>query len=62
MARHKRIAATYAAYLTSANAGDCANIAHVLKMAKYYTGSEGQYSHSMATHKAQLDRTLGPAK
>ncbi len=62
MGHHRRVAAKYPEYVPTANAGDCTKIAHLLKMARYYTSSESAYAQSMVSKKAQLDRTLGPAK
>lgn len=61
MNHHKRLALKFATYLASANAGDCIEVAHLLKMAHYYTGNEGTYARQMTNKKAELDRSLGAA-
>ncbi len=58
MGNHQRIAGTLAEYLGQVNAGDCAGVAHSLKLAHYYTGDETVYALSMSAKKAQLDKEL----
>ena len=57
-----KTAARFSAFCPLPTRGTAPNIAHLLKMDKYYTGDEGAYSRSMTSKKAQFDRTLGPAK
>jgi len=60
MDHHKGVATRFAD-VSSANAGDCAAVANILKRDRYYTGNEGTYARNMVAKKAELDRTLGPA-
>jgi hypothetical protein len=53
MDHHKKVAAKYAKYVDSANAGNCKLIAHYLKLDCYYTGNEGIYATSMTSKKAE---------
>lgn len=54
-ARHRSIAASHPDYLERANAGDCAGVAHILKLASYYTGDETAYARSMSAQLARLN-------
>lgn len=60
LAHHQAIAARNPAFLTALNAGDTTAVAHALKQAKYYSGSEPDYARGMARYKAEIDRALGP--
>lgn len=59
MDHHKAVATRFIEYVPSANAGDCAKVANILKRDRYYTGNEGTYARNMTAKKAELDRTLG---
>ena len=47
MSLHRKIAQSHPDYLATVNAGDCAGVAHILKLASYYTGDETVYGRSM---------------
>jgi hypothetical protein len=59
--RHQTIAKHDAGFLPSLNQGDCAKVAHSLKIAKYYTGPEPAYAAGMTRMKKEIDAQLGPA-
>ena len=47
-------------YLPAMNAGDIRTVAHVLKVAGYYTDREDHYRAAMMSNRALLERQLGP--
>jgi hypothetical protein len=61
MDHHKLVATRFPEYLATANAGNCASVAFMLKKDHYYTGDAGIYAASMTSKKAEIDRILGPA-
>jgi hypothetical protein len=57
----KTVSQRYAASWTAVIAGDPAQYAHMLKMQKYYTGSEADYTSTLVSVVHQLQRTASAA-
>jgi hypothetical protein len=57
---HQRLARTNVGYLTAVNAGDIRTVAHLLKLAHYYTAAETDYVKNMTAQKNVIDQKLGP--
>jgi hypothetical protein len=59
VARHIGYSKKQAGYLDAINAGDTDQVAHILKVLKYYTATEASYKAGMKRCKATIDAKLG---
>jgi hypothetical protein len=60
LGHHQKIATSNPDYLRAINAGDIPTVAHLLKVAHYYTAPESNYANTMASQRKIVDQTLGP--
>ena len=60
--RHKKVISFDPNYLSELNAADIPNVVSALNKSGYFTSNVGQYTASMISVKARIDKQLGPPK